>query len=269
MVSVGMTLPSFVVDVEIPIRVARAADDAGLEGVFAYDHLFRVAADGTRRPAIECFALLGALAVETRRVLLGSLVARATLRPPAVLAQNFATLQRTSDGRAIAAIGAGDGESRAENEEFGLGFGLIDDRIDALRAAVEACRGNGYPVWVGGTARPVLELAASADAWNRWGGSVESFREQSGAVRAIAAETGLTWGGLVVLAETDEQARSKAARLGAGASVVVGSPATVARSLRGYVDAGAAWIILGPIDSTDPANAPLAAAVREHLAKPA
>ena len=55
---VGLTLPSFVDDPSIPLSVARVAEDAGVDGVFVYDHLFRTRADGTRRPSLEGVALL-------------------------------------------------------------------------------------------------------------------------------------------------------------------------------------------------------------------
>ena len=56
---------------------ARVAEASGLDGVFAYDHLFRRNAAGERRPAIEMFALMGAVAGATKRIAVGSLVARA------------------------------------------------------------------------------------------------------------------------------------------------------------------------------------------------
>jgi hypothetical protein len=46
---------------------------------------------------------------------------------------------------------------------------------------------------------------------------------------------------------------------------VVGSPATAAAALRPYLDAGATWVVLGPIDSSDPANGALVGEVREAL----
>ena len=47
---IGLTLPSFVTDPDVPLVVARAAEAAGLDGVFVYDHLFRRAPSGVRRP---------------------------------------------------------------------------------------------------------------------------------------------------------------------------------------------------------------------------
>jgi len=135
--SVGLTLPSFVDDPEIPIRVARAAEEAGLDAVFVFDHLWR----GERpneRPALECFTLLGAIAAETQRIAVGTLVARASLRPAATLANAFVTAQRVSGGRLIAGVGAGDSVSRPENEAYGLDFGTMVDRISALHDVVRA-----------------------------------------------------------------------------------------------------------------------------------
>lgn len=266
MTRLGLTLPSFVDDVDVPLAVARAAEAAELDAVFAYDHLFRAARDGGRRPAIECFALLGACAVETRAIALGSLVVRATLRPPAVLAASCSTLARAvGRDRLLIGIGAGDSQSRAENEEFGLEFGTVADRIAALAAAVRAVRHLGMPVWVGGNSLAVREIVAIADAWNSWGTTPEDLAREAEVVRTVAPDATLTWGGLVVLAPDDEQARDKAARLGAGDHTLVGAPATIASALRRYVDLGVEWLVLGPVDSRDPANAALVAEVRAQL----
>src|SRR5262245_33607766 len=173
-VKVGMTLPSFVDDPETPIAVARAAEEAGLDAVFVYDHLWR-GNPPNRRPALECFALLGAIAVETTRIQVGTLVARATLRPAATLANAFFTAQRVSGGRLIAGIGSGDSESRAENEAFGLPFGTMGDRVAALHDAVRAANDGDFPVWVGGRAAQVREIVPLADGWNGWGGGIDRF----------------------------------------------------------------------------------------------
>jgi alkanesulfonate monooxygenase SsuD/methylene tetrahydromethanopterin reductase-like flavin-dependent oxidoreductase (luciferase family) len=260
-VKVGLTLPSFREDVATALAVSRAAEDHGLDGVFAYDHLFRRNAAGERRPAIEMFTLMGAVAAATRRIAVGSLVARATLRPAAVLANGFDTLARVlGEERLLVAIGAGDGQSREENESFGLEFGTAADRIAALRDAVDATRDRGYPVWIGGTDPAVREVAAAhADGWNRWGSGVEAFRQQAANLTAAAARSPFTvsWGGLVVLGDDDATAAAKAARLGAGDHVIVGGPDLVAGALRAYVEAGAEWLMIGPIDSSDPDNARL------------
>jgi alkanesulfonate monooxygenase SsuD/methylene tetrahydromethanopterin reductase-like flavin-dependent oxidoreductase (luciferase family) len=252
----GITLPSFRESPEPAIDIARRAETAGLDAVFAFDHLFRTGPSG-RRPAIEGFTLLGAVAAETRRIALGTLVARATLRPRATLAHLFDTVQRVSDGRLIAALGAGDHESRVENETFGLDFGTVADRVGALADAVDAVMGRGYPVWVGGTLAAVRAVAARSDGWNRWGGDPQRFAAEVAEIRALAPDPQrctITWGGLVVLGEDDAAARRKQERLDPPPDVIVGGPERVAERLREYVAAGAQWIIAGPVDSADPDN---------------
>jgi hypothetical protein len=64
-------------------------------------------------------------------------------------------------------------------------------------------------------------------------------------VRGVAPKAVLTWGGLARPVEE-------------GADVL-------AKRLRPYVDAGATWIIVGAIDSTNPANAAIVGEVRARL----
>ena len=85
------------------------------------------------------------------------------------------------------------------------------------------------------------------------GCGAQSFRPQ---FKPAAAPTQT-----VVLADSDAEAAAKAERLGVDntnrptpAQVIVGGPDTVAEALRPYVDAGAEWLMLGPIDSSDPEN---------------
>ena len=255
MAKLAITLPSFRDSAEPAIEVARAAEAAGLDAAFVFDHLFRAGAAG-RRPAMEGFTLLGALAAETSRIALGPFVARATLHPPATLAHTLDTVQRVSGGRLVAGLGAGDHESAAENETFGLAFGSMDDRVRALSDSVAATRGRGYPVWVGGTSRAVRAVAAGSDGWNRWGGPVDRFARHAKEVRAQATgECTVSWGGLVVLGDDDVAAARKAERLPPSPDAIVGGPERVAERLRAYVDAGAEWVIAGPVDSADPDNA--------------
>jgi alkanesulfonate monooxygenase SsuD/methylene tetrahydromethanopterin reductase-like flavin-dependent oxidoreductase (luciferase family) len=241
---VGLTLPSFVDDPAIPIRVARAAEDAGLDAVFVFDHLWR-GDPPSRRPALECFTLLGAIAAETSRIGVGTLVARATLRPAATLANALSTAQKVSGGRLLAAIGSGDSQSRAENEAFGLDFGTMAQRVAALHDAVRASSGHGYPVWVGGHAKQVREVVAVADGWNAWGGEPDEFAADAVLVREVAPNATLTWGGL---ARPQEEG-------------VDG----LATRLAPYVEHGAEWLIIGPIDSSNLDNAGVLGELRARL----
>jgi alkanesulfonate monooxygenase SsuD/methylene tetrahydromethanopterin reductase-like flavin-dependent oxidoreductase (luciferase family) len=271
-VKLGLTLPSFATDPAGVVAVARAAEAADLDGVFVFDHLFRVTADGYRRPALEPVALLGALSEATTRIALGTLVARASLRPAASLRGAFDTVERLAPGRLVAGVGAGDSHSAHENESFGLAPGRFEDRVTALEDAVMTTRDRGFPVWVGGTSAAVRAVAGrGADGWNEWGTDPDTFRARAQAVRraAVRAPFACTWGGLVVLAADDAAATEKAGRLRAPPGVVTGGPERVAAALDRYAAAGADWIILGPLDSSDPQNAVLlgelvAPALRGH-----
>jgi alkanesulfonate monooxygenase SsuD/methylene tetrahydromethanopterin reductase-like flavin-dependent oxidoreductase (luciferase family) len=250
----GLALPSFVSDAELPIRVARRAEAAGLDGVFVYDHLWRDIPP-PRRGALECFTLLGAIAAETERVRLGPFVARASLRPPATLVQSLDTVQRVSGGRVIAGIGAGDTQTEAENIAFGLPFGTPMTRVAELMASVQAARGHGYPVWVGGNAALVRETVALADGWNGWGGTPDAFAKNAALVREVAPDAALTWGGLVLVGRDDDHAAAKAQGRKIGPDVIVGGPARVAERLREFGRAGVEWAVVAPVDSSDPDNA--------------
>lgn len=269
-VRVGLTLPSFSEEVDPLLEVAGAAERSGLDAVFAYDHLFRYGAGGEVRPALELAPVLGALAAATDAIAIGSLVARATLRPPAVLANMFDAARRIAGDRVIAGIGAGDEESRDEMETFGFEFGDLESRLAALDDAVDAVAAREIPVWVGGNPKYVAAAAVRAGAWNRWGAPAERFATECGTIAALAGDRGAppvvaTWGGLCVIAPTDAAAAAKAERLGASPRTIVGGPATVATALRAYGDAGADWVVLGPIDSSDPENPGLIGEVRERL----
>ena len=185
---VGVTLPQFEPSVEPSLTAARAAEAAGLDGVFVFDHVWAIG--NPDRPARNAWPLLGALAGETERVVLGTLVARVSLLPNAVLAHNVETLLRiVGPHRFIAGLGAGDHLSKAENEAVDVPFASVDERLAALADACRRLRAFGLTTWVGGLSDRVHALArAEADAHNVWG--VEPTR-----VAELAADGEVTWGG--------------------------------------------------------------------------
>jgi alkanesulfonate monooxygenase SsuD/methylene tetrahydromethanopterin reductase-like flavin-dependent oxidoreductase (luciferase family) len=287
-VRVGLTLPSFQSDPERVLAVARAAEEAGLDGVFAFDHLFRQrgdAADAERRPALELLTMTAAVAAATRRIMVGTLVARATLRPPAMLRNAFDTLARVAPGRIVAGVGAGDDDSAAEDAAFGVlpadpspsadgpRRDLAAYRLARLEATVEATARREYPVWVAGRSPAAIRVATRADGWNLWGGTAGRFSVAAGRVRDELAAAGrdptgftFTWGGLAVLGATPAEAEAKWDRLGGDRpGIVRGTPPEVAEQIDAYAAAGAEWVILGPIDSSSPSNAALLGEARRLL----
>jgi len=116
---------------------AVAADEAGFDGVWTWDHLRDPDGDPTGVP--ECMMALAALAEATRRVTLGSLVLNVSSRHPGLLANMAATLQQISGGRFILGLGAGGSRSTPyAREQEGLGLVVEPDAVRAQRAAEAA-----------------------------------------------------------------------------------------------------------------------------------
>ena len=80
------------------LRVARAAEDCGLDGFFRADHLLRIDAapgDGLPGPS-DAWITLAGLARETSRIRLGTLVSPVTFRLPGPLAIAVANVDAMS-----------------------------------------------------------------------------------------------------------------------------------------------------------------------------
>lgn len=219
---VGITLPQFRDDPSLAVAVARHAEDAGIDGVFAFDHLWPIGRPD--RPALHGTTLVAALAVETAEVAVGTLVARVSLLPDAVLAHTFATLQRMAGARLVAGVGIGDGLSKAENLAYGVAFPPAAERRASLTEVCRRLRGLGIESWVGGTAPATRALAhAEADAVNLWGVGVDAVADE------VARSAGtVTWGGQVDLGAGDDVGALVASLARAGAAWAVVAPLGVA-----------------------------------------
>jgi alkanesulfonate monooxygenase SsuD/methylene tetrahydromethanopterin reductase-like flavin-dependent oxidoreductase (luciferase family) len=115
----GLHLPSYTFPDTPPARLfdriveqAHAAELAGFSLVTVMDHLHQIGGVGAEtEPMLEGWSVLNALARETTRVRLATLVTGVTYRNPALLAKMVTTLDITSGGRAILGIGAAWNES--------------------------------------------------------------------------------------------------------------------------------------------------------------
>ena len=240
---IGITLPQFRNDAEAAIVTARAAEEAGLDGVFVFDHLWPIGQP--ERPALQSFALLGALAAETQRVNLGTLVARVGLVPNAVLLHQFETLQRMAGDRLIGGLGAGDRMSRPENIAYGVPYGTAAERLAEVADGCRQLQARGITAWAGGRSAGLRSVAAAdADALNVWEATVDEagaewddVRQQSGG-RAVA----LTWGARVFITAD-----------GAGHpnAVITGTPDDAVAQLGRLADIGVSYAILSPLEFDD------------------
>src|SRR2546426_1130953 len=79
-------------------------------------------------PVLECFSAMAALAQATERVRIGSLVLGNTYRHPAVVANQAATVDHISHGRAVLGLGAAWQED--EHAAYGIPFPATTERLD-------------------------------------------------------------------------------------------------------------------------------------------
>jgi len=167
-VKVGITLPTFEHTSGAAIAVARAADELGIDGVFAFDHLWPIGQKA--RPALSMYPMLGAAAAVTRHIRIGSLVARVGLLPDELVAESVISLQELTGRRLVAALGIGDTKSVAENEAYAIPWPTLEDRRASLASLVGEFTSLGIECWVGATAPATLQIARAAGAtvnlWN-------------------------------------------------------------------------------------------------------
>jgi alkanesulfonate monooxygenase SsuD/methylene tetrahydromethanopterin reductase-like flavin-dependent oxidoreductase (luciferase family) len=117
---------------------ALAAEEAGFDGVWTWDHLRDP--DAPSGPGVpEAMTVLAALAEVTRRIGLGSLVLNVSNRHPGLLANMAATIQQVSGGRLLLGLGAG-GHRRLPYaaEQQMLGLEVEADAVRAQRVAEAA-----------------------------------------------------------------------------------------------------------------------------------
>ncbi|QPP07443.1 LLM class flavin-dependent oxidoreductase [Streptomyces bathyalis] len=96
-------------------KVAAAAEEAGWDGLFVWDHVLH---RRHPRPFGDPWMLLTAAALATSRIRLGTLVTPVARRRPQQLARQVATLDNLSGGRVLFAAGLG-GPAEDEYGSFG------------------------------------------------------------------------------------------------------------------------------------------------------
>lgn len=279
----GFHLPSYT-HPEIPpdrlfdqvVGQARAAEEAGFSLVTVMDHLYQIPGVGTiTEPMLEGWLTLAALARETTRVRLGTLVTGVTYRNPALLAKEATTLDVISGGRAIFGLGAAWND--VEHAGYGFDFPSIRERMDRLEEALAIAKAmftqdratfhgkhyqldgalneprpvqpNGPPILIGGVGEQrTLRIAARyADMTHWFALGLDALKHKTEVLERYCAEIGRdpstierTIGAPVVVVDSDEAAAAMIELVPAERRpyLHVGTPDKAAEALRPYIDAG-------------------------------
>ncbi len=198
---------------------AIAADRAGLDGIWTWDHLYAIVGDA-HQPIFEGWTMLAALAEATEQATLGLMVGANTFRSPGLVAKSAVTVDHASGGRCWLGLGGAwfEDEHRAYGIEFGSGFGQrldwLDESVGALRRMLDGetvssgdgdayrfsgaivqpqpFRGSGtIPIMIGGSGekKTLRTVARYADGWNAFG-SVETLRHKIDVLAGHCADAG-------------------------------------------------------------------------------
>ena len=126
-------------------RLAQAAEDLGYESLCRSDHLTGLGGK-SKRPSLETWTSLTALALRTKRIRFGPMVSPLTFYHPALLAKMAAAVDTLSGGRLDLGLGAGWNEH--EHRMFGVPFLTLKERLDRLEAGARLIRSleKGQPV---------------------------------------------------------------------------------------------------------------------------
>jgi len=228
------------------LAIAQTCERLGFDGLLTSDHYLSVV-NAEEPGSNDAWTLLGALAVSTERLRLGTMVSPVTFRLPAVLAKAAATVDRISGGRVRLGMGAGwwDREHRSHGFPFPPApqrFEMLEEQLEIVHGlwseevfsfhgrhyALEECRFLPKPVQrphppitLGGKGGPRLArlVARWADEFNRVGGTPEDVRasiervtdalDRTDRDRSSVALSFMTW---VFVGRTDDEWRGRADR---------------------------------------------------------
>ena len=226
---IGITLPQFSADAVAMVEAARRAESVGIDGVFVYDHYPRPG----RPEAQQGHVMLGALAVATNNVTIGSLVSRIGVVPDAVLLSTLRTASRLAPGRFVAGLGVGDHESDVEDVALGITRPDLDQRWTRLEFVAGELREEDIDVWIGGRGPRAARVTAAVRAKrNLWEPTDTQLKE-------ALADGPVTWG---ATADADPQRLRELADLGVEWAVVAplkaGAPDAAARVMSAKEQAG-------------------------------
>jgi F420-dependent oxidoreductase-like protein len=121
------------------LAVARKTEECGFDALFRSDHFLKMGPVSGDPGPTDAWVTLGALARETERIRLGTLLTAATFRLPGPLAIAVAEIDHMSGGRVELGLGAGWYE--AEHRAYGIPFPPLGERFERLGEQLEIITG--------------------------------------------------------------------------------------------------------------------------------
>jgi F420-dependent oxidoreductase-like protein len=121
------------------LAVAREAEALGFDAFFRSDHYLTMGAGLGEPGPTDAWVTLGALARETERIRLGTLVTAGTFRLPGPLAITVAQVDAMSGGRVE--LGLGSGWFEQEHAAYGIPFPSLGERFDRLEEQLAVVTG--------------------------------------------------------------------------------------------------------------------------------
>lgn len=192
-IKVGLSLPQQQCTIDQLRRAWREADRAGFDSLWIWDHFFPLYGDPDG-PHFEGWSLLAAMACDTRRPQIGTLVTCYGYRNPDLLADMARTVDHLSGGRMVLGVGAG-GMGERDYREYGFQLGDARNRVrefarslPRMKARLERLNPRPIgplPLLIGGFGeRVMLRLVAEhADMWNV-AGPPEAAARKNGVLNA-------------------------------------------------------------------------------------
>lgn len=254
----------------------KAAEAAGFDQVTVMDHFYQIRGVGPEtEPMLEAYTTLAAIAAQTSRIRLATMVTGVTYRNPALLAKMVTTLDVISKGRAVMGIGAAWNES--EHLGYGFDFPPIGERMDRLDEALTIIKlmfteerptfqgkhyridralnsprpiqPGGPKILIGGSGekRTLRLLARHGDIGHWFGGPIEELKRKKEVFEQHCEAEGrdpsrvlLTMGANIILVEDERHGKALLEKIPEERRpmVMVATPAQAAEHLGRYVDAG-------------------------------
>jgi len=220
----GVLLPTLASTFNLASSAAQVAEKNGFASVWCFDHLISepefyglLDVDSDSFRLLETWTALTAVAVQTKKVMLGTAVSPMPRYNPTFLAKIVTTLDVISKGRTI--LGAGAGHYKPEFEINGFPWKTLPERIQMMRESMKIIKklwteprttylGKYFrvkeaphepkpvqkphpPIWVGGNIPLMIKQTAEiGNGWIPYHQIPQQYEEKWGKIQEMAEKAG-------------------------------------------------------------------------------